>query len=75
MLGANGGSVVVGAYTKNGAVAAGLTQADCAVLSSNATNQKVQFKSGANFGKLIAQNVTLKLTIKTAIVYTIGWTT
>ena len=69
---AGGGSVAVGAYAGGKAVA-GLSLADCVAFSSNTTNGKVRFTTGANFGHLVGRNVTLKLEITTAIVYTIGW--
>ena len=76
VLGAAGaGSVAVGAYKAGGSgqPVAGLSLADCLKITTNTTNAKVGFKAGADFAHLLGQNVTLKLEIKEAIVYTIGW--
>ena len=69
-----GGSVAVGAYAGGSTTPlTGLSLADCAKVSSNVTNGKVIFHAGANFAPQLGQNVTLKLEITAAIVYTIGW--
>ena len=69
-----GGSVAVGAYAGGSTTPlTGLSLADCAKVSSNVTNGKVIFHAGANFARQLGQNVTLKLEITAAIVYTIGW--
>jgi hypothetical protein len=70
---ATGGSVAVGAFVGSQPVA-GLSLADCVQLSSNTTNGEVRFKTGANFGHLVGETVTLKFEITKAILYTTGWT-
>jgi hypothetical protein len=68
-----GGSVAVGVYAGGQAVS-GMSLADCVAISRNSTNSPVRFKDGGNFQHMLGQNVTLRMQITTAIVYTIGWT-
>ena len=66
--------MAVGAYAVSSTTPlAGLSLNDCTKISSNTTNGKVQFQD-ADFAHQLGQNVTLKLDITAAVVYTIGWT-
>ena len=63
-----GGSCYVGSSSVDGT-----DSANAIALISNVTDTPMVYKSGADFSAVVGKEITLYITLKTATVYTVGW--